>query len=160
MKAILRSGFLALAIMALAAPANAVPFEEGLAAHERGDFATALKFWQPLAEQGDSRAQFYLGVLYDAGEGVPQDRVEGVKWYERAAKQGNVDAQYFLGISYHFGRGVPQDYSLAHMWYNIAGASAFHKASRARDLVAEDMTPDQIAEAQRMAREWMAKHQQ
>jgi hypothetical protein len=57
MKAILRIGFLALAIMALAVPANAGPFEDGLAAYQRDDYATALKFWRPLAEQGDALAQ-------------------------------------------------------------------------------------------------------
>ena len=61
MKAILRSGFLALAIMALAVPANAGPFEDGRAAYQRGDYATAFKLWRPLAEQGDSEAQFALG---------------------------------------------------------------------------------------------------
>jgi TPR repeat protein len=115
MKAILRGGLLALAIMAMALPANAGPFEDGMAATLRGDHAAALKFWRPLAEKGDARAQFYLGVMYDAGEGLPQDRVESVKWTRLAAEQENVDAQYFLGIGYHFGKGAPQDYSLAHM---------------------------------------------
>ena len=55
MKAILRSGFLALAIMALTVPTNAGPVEDGLAAAERGDYAAALKFWQPLAEQGNAK---------------------------------------------------------------------------------------------------------
>ncbi len=80
MKAILQSGFLALAIMGLAVPANAGPFEDGLAAYRRDDYATALKFWRPLAEQGDAQAQHNLGFMYANGQGVPQDNAEAVKW--------------------------------------------------------------------------------
>ena len=87
MKAILRSGFLALAIMALAIPANAGPFEDGLAAYESKDYATALKLWQPLAEQDDAKAQFNLGNMYENGRGVSQDAAEAVKWYRKAAAQ-------------------------------------------------------------------------
>jgi len=56
----------------LALPARA-GFEEGLAAYERGDYATALKEWQPLAVAGNADAQYYLGVMYAFGQGVPQD---------------------------------------------------------------------------------------
>ena len=77
MKAILRSGFLALAIMALAVPANAGPYEDGLAAFNRRDYATAQKFWRPLVEQGDAVAQYSLGVMYANGNGVPQPPQKG-----------------------------------------------------------------------------------
>ncbi len=80
MKAILRSGFLALAIMlALAIPANAGPYEDGVAAYARDDYATALKFWRPLAEQGYAEAQINLGFLYENGQGVPQDYAEAAQ---------------------------------------------------------------------------------
>jgi len=71
MKAILRTGFLALAIMALAVPADAGPVEDGLAAAERRDYAAALKYWRPLAEQGNAFAQYNLGNMYAEGRGVP-----------------------------------------------------------------------------------------
>ena len=88
MNAILRSGFLALVIMlALAVPADAGPFEDGEAAYERGDFATALKFWRPLAKRGNAGAQKALGVMYDNGYGVPQDSAEAAKWYRLANAQ-------------------------------------------------------------------------
>ncbi len=81
MKGILRSGFLALVIMlALAVPADAGPFEDGKAAYDRGDYATALKFWRPLAERGDAEAQHNLGVMYDNGLSVQQDYTEAAKW--------------------------------------------------------------------------------
>ncbi len=81
MKAILRSGFLALAMMAFAVPVSAGPYEEGATAAKRGDFATALRLWRPLAEQGDANAQNSLGFIYSKGEGVPQDYAEAVKWW-------------------------------------------------------------------------------
>ncbi len=61
---------------------------------------------------------------------------------------------------YHFGQGVQPDYVSAHMWINLAAAQGYENAQEKRDFVAKRMTPEQIAEAQRMAREWMAKHQQ
>ncbi len=151
MKAILRSGFLALAIMALAIPANAGPFEDGLAAHESKDYATALKLWQPLAEQDDAKAQFNLGNMYENGRGVSQDAAEAVKWYRKAAGQGMAEAQYNLGNMYVKGEGVPLDVVLAYMWFNLAAAQGLENAQHNRDIAANTMTPDQIAEAQRMA---------
>jgi TPR repeat protein len=55
---------------------------------------------------------------------------------------------------YEWGYGVPQDYAQAHMWFNLAGASGDADAIKKRDTIARKMTPDQIAEAQRLAREW------
>ena len=164
MKAILRNGFLALAIIALAVPAIAGPLEDGETVFQRGDYATALKFrWpflRPLAEQGDAAAQYDLGLMYHIGEDVPQDYAEAVKWWRMAAEQGHAKAQNNLGVMYGTGRGVPTDDALAYMWFNLAATQGFENAKKGRNIVAKRMTSDQIAKAQRMAREWMAKHQQ
>ncbi len=183
--------------LGLTAPAWA-GFNEGVAAFKRGDYATALREWRPLAEQGNSEAQFKLGLMYSKGEGVPQDYAEEVRWYRMAAKQGNAsaqlnlgimyamgdhvpqdyaegvrwyrmaaeqglpEAQYNLGVMYNAGLGVPQDYAQAHMWLNLA-ASRFPPGetrdiiSMKRDIVAERMSPAQISEAQKLAREWKPK---
>ena len=93
--------------------------------------------------------------MYDNGYGVPQDYTEAIKWYRRAAEQGNDRAQYNLGLMYDVGYGVPQDFIQAHMWYDIAGVEV---AISYRDYVAREMTPAQIAEAQKLAREWKGKH--
>jgi TPR repeat protein len=161
MKAILRTGFLTLAIMLVFAySANAGSLEDGSVAYARGNYAMALKFWQPHAEQGHAEAQNNLGVIYANGRGVPRDDVEAVKWYRKAGEQGNAVAQFNLGVSYMNGWGVPLDYVSAHKWFDLVAASDNEKGHRFREEVAKRMTPDQIAEAQRMAREWMAKHQQ
>ena len=89
----------------------------------------------------------------------PQDYKEALKWYRRAAEQGHEDAQYRLGIMYEAGQGVPQDYIQAHTWFNLAGARLPGEVDgvKNRHIVAAKMTPDQIAEAQRLAREWKPK---
>ncbi len=102
--------------------------------------------------------------MYATGQCVPQDYAEAVKWLRLAVEQGNAVAQYSLGVMYDNGQGVPQDYVQAHMWFNLA-ASRFSAsetkgrdlAVKNRDIVASRMTPAQIAEAQRLAREWKPK---
>jgi TPR repeat protein len=184
-------------LMLLVAPGLAWGgFEEGLAAAKAGDYATALREWKPLAELGNSSAQYHLGIMYENGQGIPQDYKEAVKWYRNAAEQGHAGAQYNLalmcrngqgvpqndkeavkwyreaaeqgyykaqnnlGLMYGTGLGVPQDYVQAYKWYNIAGANGDETGTKNRDIVAEEMTPSQITEAQRLVKEWMEKHQQ
>ena len=90
---------------------------------------------------------------------MPQDYAEALRWYRLAAAQGVANAQTSLGFMYALGQGVPQDYVQAHMWFNLAEAQGSRNAVKGRDMAANEMTSAQIAEAQRMAREWMEKHQ-
>ena len=94
--------------------------EQGAAAYNRGDYATAYRLFRPLADQGDAFAQAYLGVMYDNGKGVPQDYAAAVRWYRKSADQGNAVAQFNLGFRYANGKGVPQDYAAAVRWYRKA----------------------------------------
>jgi len=143
--------------LSLVAPVLAGPYEDGQAAYSRGDYATALRLWLPLAEQGDANAQLQLGAMYKDGKGVLQDRAEAVKWYRKAAEQGNADAQWQLGAKYFVGWGVPQDYVMALMWFNLAAAKGNKQAIKARDNLDAHLWSGQIAEAQRLAREWKPK---
>ena len=95
--------------------------------------------------------------MYGKGEDVPQDYAEAVKWFRKAAEQSFADAQYNLGIMYKNGYGVPQNYVQAHMWFNLAGAQGEQQAAENRDIVAKRMNQAQIAEAQKLAREWKPK---
>jgi len=95
-------------------------FDAGWRAYERGDYATALREWLPLAQQGDADAQRNLGLMYEKGEGVPQDYAQAVQWYRWAAEQGHANAQFFLGRMYNKGEGVPQDYAQGVQWYRRA----------------------------------------
>jgi len=110
----------ALLMLSFAAPAAAGPFEDGIAAYDRGDFATALRLMRPLAEQGYASAQHNVGIIYGDGQGVPQDYAEAMKWFRKAAEQGDVTAQHNLGIMYANGQGVPQDYAEAMRGFRMA----------------------------------------
>ncbi len=216
------------------ADSNAIPVSEKIdrtlllakIEHQHGNSTTALELFRPLAEQGNATAQFYLGVMFDLGKGLPQEHAEAVRWYrkaaeqgqveaqlslarayadavgvaqdyqeakrwfERAAAQGNQDAHVNLGNLYYKGLGVPQDYGRAlmhfrfaanggsavamaklglmyklgsgvlqdfvraHMWFTLAGARGYKFAAAFRDGLAKEMTPAQLAEAERLAREW------
>ena len=108
-------------VLASATATMAGPLDDADAAIKRRDYATALRIVRPLAERGDANAQYNLGVFYDNGLGVPQDRIRAYMWLDLAAMQGRESAATF------------------------------------RDLVARVMTPGQIAEAQKLAREWTPK---
>jgi uncharacterized protein len=96
--------------------------------------------------------------MYDFGYGVPQDYAEALKWYQKAADQGDPTGQSLVAFMYKAGRGVPQDYVGAHMWWNLAAAAGNSYAAKHRDEVAALVTPAQIAESQKLAREWPNTH--
>ncbi len=146
-------GLVAVALFVGSMTTHAAEYSAGFKAYERGDYVTALRIFRQLAEQGDAKAQSRLGHIYRDGRGVTQDYTEAVRWYRKAANQGFSLAQYSLGTMYSEGWGVPQDYVQAHMWYNLVAAQGY-VGRISRDSLAEKMTPAQIAEAQRLAREW------
>ena len=136
-------------------------FELGRA-HELGsgvppDSKEAAKWYRLAAEQGDAEAQCELGFMYSFGVDVPKDYKEGAKWYRLAAEQGNADAQAYLAGNYLFGLGVPQDFVAAYMWLNLAVAQGHVGMADRRDEIARRLTPAQLAEAQKLAREWRPK---
>ncbi len=122
------------------------------------DDVEAVRRYRLAADQGDASAQYNLGFMYATGQGVPQDGAEAVRWFRLAADQGFADAQANLGFMYATGQGVAQDDVEAHMWYILAAARSSGEVRdvsvKARNDVAERMTSEQIAEAQRLAREW------
>ncbi len=75
-------------------------FEGGVDAYKRGDYGTAMTEFRPLADQGHAASQLVLGMMYAAGQGMPQDNAEAVKWYRLAADQGHAGAQDCLGSMY------------------------------------------------------------
>lgn len=126
------------------------------------DDTEAVKWYRRAVHQGDASAQFNFGHMYVKGRGVPQDYAEAVRWFRRAANQGFARAQAILGGMYYSGgTGVPKDYVRAHMWFNLA-ATRFPSAEmdrralaiQHRDKVARLLSPEALARAQRLAREW------
>ena len=113
------------------------------------------------AEQGNPLSQFNLGMMYYKGRAVRQDYIEAVKWWRLSAEKGFAEALNNLGMMYGNGDGVPQDYVEAHKWFDLAAShhppGRKHRNSvRDRDFLVNKMTSSQIAEAQRLAREWIA----
>ena len=120
-------------------------FQDGLVAHQRGDYAKAVKFFRPLAD-----AQYSLGLMYDNGQGVQQDHAEAVKWfrkaaeqddaeaakwYRKAAEQGIVVAQFNIGVMYAGGEGVPQNHTEAVKWFRKAAERGYASAQFALGLM-------------------------
>ena len=95
-------------------------FDRGLVAYNSNDFATALKIWVPLAQQGHAVAQANLGAIYNNGKGVPQDHETAFKWMTLAAEQGQSDAQNSLSAMYYSGKGAPLDHVAAIKWATLA----------------------------------------
>ena len=137
-------------------------FEDGVAAYVRGDYKTAFSMFTNAANKGDAEAQNMLGLMYINGRGVPQDYNQAASWFRKAADQGDAKAQYNLGLMYYYGHAAPKDYVEALKWITIAAAYSTEKETRDhiarnRDIVANKMTPAQIAEAQKRASEWKKK---
>jgi TPR repeat protein len=127
------------------------------------DYAEALKWYRLAAKQGYADARFNLGLMYEQGKGTPQDYAEAVKWYRLAAKRRDVNAQINLGFMYGKGHAVLQDHIEAHKWFNLAASGAPDEETRNiaienRDLAAKLMTAAQIAEAQKLAKQWDKAH--
>jgi TPR repeat protein len=95
-------------------------FDSAHKSFESGNYAKALQEFSILAEQGNSSAMFYLGVMHEEGLGVFRDYHQALKWYTRAAKQGETRAQNNLGVMYEKGLGIPRDYKQALKWYTRA----------------------------------------
>jgi TPR repeat protein len=154
--------------------------DEGNAAYDRGDFDEALRLLRPLADQGDYPAQLTLAMMYYDGEGVPQDHAEAARWlrlaadsnpddgfvrgmlgnieetekHRRRAYDGDPEGQYRLGTSYRAGWGVPADLVQAHMWMTLAAERGYERAVSLRDIFARQLTPEQLAESERLVQQW------
>jgi hypothetical protein len=123
-------------------------------AYVRGNYDKALTDLQFLADGGEPRAQYDLGLMYDRGDGVSQSDAKAMRWYERAAEQGEPRAQYNLGLMYLNGQGVPPDVVRAYYWIGLSANRGNVHAREARDYVAEKMSMEQIAESKRLIRNY------
>lgn len=110
-------------LLATGLPALAESYQQGFSAYERGDYGQAYRIWLPLAQNGDSDAQFGVGVILDNGQGVPENDAEAAKWYRLAAERGNPDAQFNLALLYDSGKGVAVDKAEAAFWYKKSALS-------------------------------------
>ncbi len=144
---------LVMVMVAQAQQSAAVPYEAAI----KGDKAAFAQL-KTLGNKGHIVAQFALGFMYERGEGVPYDSVQAASWFRKSAEQGNASAQSNLGAMYSNGDGVPKDLVFSYMWWNLAAAQGEDRTAKIRrDYLEKEMTPAQIAEAQKMSREWKPK---
>ncbi|MFH2060475.1 MAG: tetratricopeptide repeat-containing serine protease family protein [Pseudomonadota bacterium] len=115
------------------------------------DYKQAAYWYTKAAEQGNASAQYFIGAMHVKGEGVTQDYKQAAYWYTKAAEQGNASAQYFIGAMHANGKGVTQNYKIAYVWWSLSAAQGSKKAIENRNMVAENLTPQQLAEAQELA---------
>jgi TPR repeat protein len=123
-----------------------------------GGDTNAVAWLERAAAEDVPAAVGRLANLYANGKGVTADGAKAVQLYEAAADKGDAFAQMQLGLRYAKGEGVTQDYVQAHKWVNLAAAGGDAEAAKSRDVFAKLMTAEQVAEAQRLAREWTQKN--
>ena len=136
-------------LLYLAKNASSADFQRGLDAYYAKDYETALSEWKPLMEVGIARAQYYLGIMYEHGQGVEKDLRWATRLYRLAVEQGDVRGQYALAVLYtkggRDGKGV--DYVTAHMWANVAASNGSKGGAKLRAWVLNRMSPRDIQEA-------------
>lgn len=118
----------------------------------------AVEWYRKAADQGLPDAEAILGSCYFEGTGVPKSLPEGVRWTRKAADQGNPAAQRTLGICYSKGRGVETNHVQAYKWLALAAARDNQNSDDIKvnlSLVERLMTPEQIAEGQKLAHEFV-----
>ena len=131
----------------------AASLAEGVAAHQRGDYETALGIFRSLAEQDDVAAQYNLAHMYREGQGAPQDFDGAAKLYRKAAAQGDALSQYNLGVMYFNAQGAPRNLMLSYMWLTLRAVAGAENAARSRAILTRQMSSEQIAEALQLVRD-------
>jgi TPR repeat protein len=154
--------FLGIVLIMMLGAQSPSSFQDGLLAYHRGDHTVAMEIWRPLAERGDSSAQYMVGFLYAQGEGVVASSRTAAKWYHKAADQGDPDAQLNLGLMYVNGVGVKKNYVTSYKWFALAYLSYppgeyRNHAFRNRENVATLMSGKQIQKAEGLVKRWKPK---
>ncbi len=121
------------------------------------DFTEAARWYRYAAQLGNPVGEFRVGMMYQKGEGAPQDYAEASMWFRKSAEKGFEEAQLNLGAMCAKGQGVPLDYIQAHMWLSLAAAKGSADAQKELNSLAGRMSPSDIDEAQRLARDWKPK---
>jgi hypothetical protein len=136
---------------AASATSSAQQYSQGLNDYQSGRYPQALTLFREAAAQGNALAQNNLGLMYMNGTGVITDYAQALGWYNKAAAQGNFSGECNLGIMYDRGLGVPRDKVTAYMWYILATQNGSPLAPKNAKLLAPQLTPQQLNEAQRRA---------
>jgi TPR repeat protein len=155
---ILRRLSSALLLISLASAARA-DFNDGVVALLTGKYEQALETFVPLAEASDhAYAQYFLGRMYENGEGVEKNRSTAAEWYRKAAEKGVGDAQYRLGKMYEDGDGVPHDVEYAYGWYSVAAHLGNPKGTAAAARAKAQLSASELVAADKLSRDLIEKY--
>lgn len=123
---------------------------------EQGKYEKAYALWLPLANDGDSIAQNYIGIQHYLGLGKKRDYKTAKQWFEKAARNGFADAQYNLGVMYENGQSVKQDYVTAYMWLYLANKHGNRNAAKRMQSMADDhkLFPNQMNRAIELSKDF------
>jgi TPR repeat protein len=126
----------------------------------QGNYAQAVKWYRAAAAAGNPRGEYYLGEAYASGKGVRKAERQALSWFHKAAIGGDAHAQALRGVQYMIGQAVPRNPELAYAWVAVASRSAqhFRFTRKVCDAIARQLTPVQLKEARRLARQWTAGH--
>ncbi|MDB4413461.1 sel1 repeat family protein, partial [Pirellulaceae bacterium] len=119
------------------------------------DVEETVKWYRKAAEQGSAKAQNSMGLSYAAGIGVTHDFAEAAKWFRKAAEQESAKAQNNLGRMYRDGQGVPKDFAEAYAWFSVSATGGNVMAVEARDILKQNLSPEQLATGKRRATEYL-----
>jgi len=134
-------------------------FNDGVVALMSGNYDKALSILLPLAETADhAYAQYFVGRMYAAGQGVEKDLEVAATWYRKASMLGVADAQYRLGGLYQTGDGVPRDMESAYGWYSVAAHLGNAKALSAVEQSAELLSSSEMKEAESLSADLIKKY--
>lgn len=160
-KKTLMTGLVTLLVSALSFPLNA-SLEKGSAALADNDFTGAMKYWLPLAKEGNSDVAASIAVMYHAGTGVKRDYEQAFYWYKQAAEKGNKAAQANLGVMYAKGTGIKRDYVESYAWYSVAAEDLpidkIGSALWGIDYIATQMTPQEVEKAKQLTSTYVKKY--
>lgn len=149
----MRASRLLPALLALVVFGAQADFNSGMYAYSTGNYDDAAREFQDCANRGEVQGEYYIGLLYEEGQGVPRDYKTALTWYTKAAKKGDVDAAFALGRMYSQGLGVDQDRARAYAWYGRAARGGHYLGKQEQEKCASRMGPEQLKAAQHLAME-------
>lgn len=149
----MRAPILMLTLLTLFAMETRADFDAGMYSYSMGNYDDAAREFRDCADRGEVQGEYYIGLLYEEGQGVPKDYQIAFNWYAKAANQGDVDAAFALGRMYSQGLGVDQDRARAYVWYGRAARGGHYLGKQEQEKCASRMAPEQLKAAQRLALE-------
>ncbi|MGH8579255.1 MAG: tetratricopeptide repeat protein [Gammaproteobacteria bacterium] len=150
---------LLLVLIIFGSRAAAGELESGIIAHAMGKYDTAFEVLLPLAVgSAQPIAQYYVGYMYEMGQGINQDYKNAASWYRKAAERGIAQAQYRLGELYANGKGAPLDYEYAYAWKSVAASQGHKQAQASLQTTKDQLSPTELEQAEELSEQFTQRY--